>query len=214
MINSAAWRHVASVSGMRYAHVSTVIGVVLLAGCAAPGEVPAGSPETVQATAVGGAIEAVPPPVPVPSAVAVPVPPAPPRPGEASCARGARPMPSVDPSASFDVHDPRERSRRTLAQQHTPAPRRGDVPEAAVAGAEACISLLKMHFSLLTSGSRTVPDDRAIEAALRSAGLSRIVVRPGPEFTASTGAACLSGTYAATGPAFTIGPSAADGSCR
>ena len=148
------------------------------------------------------------------AAVPVPVIPAPARSGEASCARGATPMPSLDPSASFDVNDPEQRSRRVLAEQYRPTPRRGVVPESAVPGAEACVLALRMHFTLLTSGSRTVPDERAIGAALSSAGLMKIVVRSGPIFAASTGAACVHGTLTAAGPAFTIGPLAADKSCR
>jgi hypothetical protein len=88
------------------------------------------------------------------------------------------------------------------------------MPETAVPGAEACIYALELHFSLLMSGSRTVPDDEAIRAALNSAGLTKIVVRPGPVFAASTGAACVHGTVTASGPVFAVGPAAADGACR
>lgn len=122
-------------------------------------------------------------------------------------------MPSFDPSASFDVDDPQQRARRTLAEQHRPTPTRGPVPPDAVPGAEACVTALKLHFSLLTSGSTRVPDERAISGALSSAGLTKIAVRPGPAFAGSTGAACVHGTYSTAGPAFTIGLPAADGSC-
>jgi hypothetical protein len=187
---------------------------VLLPGCAGAGTFPASSPKatstsvTIVASAAPAAPRAV--PVPVPTSRL----PAPAQSGEASCTRGARPIPSLDPSASFDINDPRQRARRALAEQYTPAPRRGVVRETAVPGAEACIYALKLHFSLLMTGSRTVPDDEAIRAALSSAGLTKIVVRPGAVFAASTGAACVYGTVTASGPAFTIGPSAADDTCR
>jgi hypothetical protein len=123
-------------------------------------------------------------------------------------------MPSVDPSASFDITDPQQRTRRALAEQFRPTPRRGVVPQAAVPGAEACVHALRIHFSLLASGSRSVPDEPAIDAALRSAGLTKIAVRSGPAFAASTGAACIHGTFTGTGPAFTIGPLTTDNACR
>lgn len=122
-------------------------------------------------------------------------------------------MPSVDPSASFDINDPRQRAQRVLAEQFRPTPRRGTVPQAAVLGAEACVYFLRLQFSLLMSGSATVPDASAIDATLRAAGLAKVLVRPGPIFAASTGAACIYGTFTPAGPAFTIGPLGTDGSC-
>ncbi|WP_412750355.1 hypothetical protein [Krasilnikovia sp. M28-CT-15] len=186
-----------------------VTAAALLAGCARPGTGAAPEPAPtriavdVQATGTG-------PPVPVPA----PGDPAPPRPGVASCAQGATPTPSVDPSASFDINDPQQRARHALAQQYPPTPRRGGLAEAAVPGAEACIRALTMRFTLLAAGARTVPDRRAVDAALRSAGLLRIVVRPGPAFAASTGSACVYGAFTPAGPAFEIGPLAGDDSCR
>jgi hypothetical protein len=58
-----------------------------------------------------------------------------------------------------------------------------------------------------------VPDKKTIDEALRTAGLTKIFVRSGPAFAASTGAACVYGTFDEAGPAFTIGPLATDGSC-
>jgi hypothetical protein len=123
-------------------------------------------------------------------------------------------MSSLDPSASFDVNDPGQRARRVLAAQHRPTPTRGLVPKAAIAGAEDCVYLLKMQFALLTTGSRTAPDEQAIGVALRSAGLMKIVVDSGPVFAAFTGGACVYGSFTATVPAFIIGQPAPDGSCR
>lgn len=105
-------------------------------------------------------------------------------------------------------------ARRVLAEQYRPTPRRGAVPQVSIPGAEACVYALMRHFSLLASGSQTVPDARAIDAALRSAGLSRIDVRSGPAFAASTGAACIHGRFTPAGPAFVISPPASGGSCR
>jgi hypothetical protein len=63
------------------------------------------------------------------------------------------------------------------------------------------------------AGGQNVPDKPAIDAALSSAGLTKIVVGSGPAFAASTGVACAYGTFIATEPVFTIGPPTADGSC-
>jgi hypothetical protein len=185
-----------------------VLAAVLLGGCAQPGGAPSPPISVTVVASASVEVRTMPArPVPGPaSAVALP----PPRRGEASCARGATPMPSLPPS--FDLNDPRQRALHALTQQHEPTPRRGTVPEAAVPGAEACIYLLRMNFSLLTAGSPSPPGTAPVEAALRSAGLMRIVVRPGPVFAASTGAACLSGRFTTDGPAFTIGPPAA--TCR
>ncbi|MCM4081104.1 hypothetical protein [Paractinoplanes hotanensis] len=188
---------------------------LLLAGCAGtdPAGPPDGAPKT--ATAVVSAVGASPRvPVPVASAGRAPVVPAPATSGKATCAQGARLVPAPEQSASFDVNDPEQRARRVLAEQHRPIPTRGAVPAAAIAGAEACVHILKLRFSLLTAGSRTAPDKQAIEAALRSAGLTKVVIRSGPIFAASTGDACLHGSFSAAEPAFVIGPPATDGACR
>jgi len=122
-------------------------------------------------------------------------------------------MPAVDPSASYDSGDPQQRARRALADQHHPTPRRGTVPPAAVPGAEACVYVLRLQFSLLTSGFRSVPEGPAVDDTLRAAGLTSVVVGAGPVFAASTGAACVYGAFAAAGPEFSIGPLGADGAC-
>jgi hypothetical protein len=192
----------------------TATVVALLAGCAPPGASETGSPApgsdtvvTVSGAASPTTVVLVPSPAPA-SAIPAPAPS-----GEASCARGATLMPSVDPSTSFDINDPQQRALRVLAEQFRPTPRRGTVPQAAVPGAEACVYVLRLQFSLLTSGFRSVPDASAIDRTLRAAGLAKIVIRPGPVFAASTGAACVYGTFTAAGPAFTIGPLGTDGSC-
>jgi len=189
------------------------VAVVLLAGCGATDSV--GSPDDAPRTVVGSAAGVSPGvPAPVASAARAPVVPAPSMAGEATCARGARPVPSVDPSASFDLSDPGQRARRALAEQHRPTPSRGVVAQGAIPGAEACVYFLKLQFSLHAAGSRTAPDEQTIAAVLRSAGLTKIAVRSGPVFAASTGAACVHGGFTTTGPAFVLGPLAADGSCR
>jgi hypothetical protein len=198
-----------TVQGKRWSMAAAA--AVLLTGCARPGDLQAGSPEaapgsvTVVVSAAGAASPAVPAPVP---ASMTPAPS-----GKASCAMAATAMPSVDPSASFDINDPRQRALRELAQQQ-PTPQRGVVPQAAVPGAEACVHALNIRFTLLTSGSRTVPDEQAIDETLRAAGLTNIVIRSGPAFAASTGAACIYGTFTTAEPAFAIGPPTTDGSCR
>jgi hypothetical protein len=185
----------------------------LLAGCATTN--PGGPDDAHRTVTVVGSTDAshgV--PAPVASAVRAPVIPAPATSGEATCAQGATPAQSLDPSASFDLNDPGQRARRVLAEQNGPTATRGVVPKVAIPGAEACVHALKIQFSLLAAGSRTAPDEQAIEAALRSAGLTKVLIHSGPVFAASTGAACVFGSFTATGPAFIVGPLTTDGSCR
>ncbi|WP_433366676.1 hypothetical protein ACQPZX_38180 [Actinoplanes sp. CA-142083] len=170
-----------------------VATVALLGGCAQPGS----APGIARSAAVDGA---------APSAGQG-------LPDAVSCARDAAPTPYSDPSSSFDVSDPEQRARRALEAQRKPTPRRAGVPETAVAGAESCVQFLMRHFTLLTTGFRSVPDESAIDTALRSAGLEQVVVGAGPAFAASTGAACVYGTFTGSGLDFAIGPRAADGSC-
>jgi hypothetical protein len=161
---------------------------------------------TVQVSGAGPARSAVPAPAPPVVASA--------RAGEVSCALGRPPLRPADLPPSFDVNDPRQRALRSLAQQYRPTPLRGPVPDDAVRGAEACVQVLRVTFSLITAGARSTPSASQVDTALTSAGLTNIAVASGPVFGASTGAACLFGTFAAEGPRFTIGPLAADGSCR
>ncbi|GAA0581484.1 hypothetical protein GCM10010172_78080 [Paractinoplanes ferrugineus] len=112
------------------------------------------------------------------------------------------------PPASPGVGDARERARRALLEQRKPVPRRGVVPAAAVPRAEDCVHVLRLQVSLLTAGSAQPPGEAALKRALSSAGLSGIVVRPGPSFGASTGAVCVYGTFTGPDPSFEIGPPA------
>ncbi len=118
-----------------------------------------------------------------------------------------------DPSASVDLNDPRQRALHALAQQYRPTPQRAPVPEAAVPGAEACVQLLAVTFSLVAAGTGRTPEASEIDGALRQAGLTKIVVDTGPVFSASTGEACVFGTFPAGEPEFMLGPLGADGSC-
>jgi hypothetical protein len=185
--------------------VTAVIAAGLLVGCAQPGVAPADPPSRFAGVVRASSAPSVPRPVAVSGQ--------PGEPGQPSCARDARPVPSIDPSASFDLSDAQQRALRALAAQNRPTPRRGAVPEAAVPAAEACVQDLRRHFTLLTANASGVPDESTVDAALRSAGLTKIVVRPGQGFAASTGTACLYGTFTEPVPDFAIGPRAADGSC-
>lgn len=122
-------------------------------------------------------------------------------------------MPAGSLPASLGADEAREQARRALMEQRRQIPRRGAVPEAAVPGAEACVHALEIHFSLLMRGSREAPGEPEIDAALRSAGLTEIVVSPRPSFAGSTGAACVYGSFTAAGPEFVIGPAAPGRPC-
>jgi hypothetical protein len=199
----------AKVLGMwRYGSLIVGAAALMTTGCAASDS--AGPPDDLPTTVAGASIAVS---APAASTVRTSANPAPAT-FEASCTRDTRPMPAPNPSASFGPNDAEQRARRALAEQHRPSATRGAVPPAAVPGAEACLDVLRAQFSLLTAGSRTAPDQQAIEVALRSAGLTSIVVRSGPAFAASTGVACLYGNFTPTEPAFVIGPVSADGSCH
>jgi hypothetical protein len=87
--------------------------------------------------------------------------------------------------------DADERTRRTLEQQQTPLPRRGDVPEAAARGAESCARNLSLELNLLLhSGIGVTP--ATITRSLTNTGLLQPVVE-GDRFAASTGKACVVG---------------------
>jgi hypothetical protein len=85
---------------------------------------------------------------------------------------------------------------------------------AAVPGAEACVQALEIRFSLLMRGSRAAPDESTIDSALRSVGLTDVVIGPESSFAASTGSACVYGTFTPAGPDFAIGPASAGRSCH
>ena len=197
-----------------------VVVVAAASACARPGDTPpAGTPEVrtsvqVYASAMpaGSRVAAVPVPA---TGSALPatgsaLPRAP------SCA--ARPVPvpkpEPEPERSEDrrrgsgANDAGDRARRALEAQRTPVPTVGVVPPAAIPGAEECVRLLSLEFNLLAGGSGRVPDDAGIRAALEKNGLTGIVIRPGPAFAASTGRACIRGTFPAGVPDMMMSPGA------
>lgn len=95
------------------------------------------------------------------------------------------------PRRAVPSDDAAERSRRTLEQQQTPLPRRGDVPEAAARGAESCARNLSAQLTLLLhSGIGVTP--ATITRLLTNTGLLQPIVE-GDRFAASTGKACVVG---------------------
>ena len=109
--------------------------------------------------------------------------------------------------------DAEERRRKALESQQTPVPRRGDVPAAAIPGAEACVRLLQIEFTLQAAATGAAPADAAIQATLLKVGLRKPVVKPGPAFAASTGSACITGTFVGAEPSMTIAPLNPAGAC-
>lgn len=134
--------------------------------------------------------------------------------GAPSCADAppavAQPAPGT--SAGPLDGDAAERQRRVLQAQPA-VPQRPNVPPAAVPGAEACVRLLQLEFSLRGAGTGRL-DERAVRAALESVGLTAVNVGRGPVFTASTGRACILGTFPADRPAMEIAPLGAGGDCQ
>jgi hypothetical protein len=176
------------------------VTMAVLSGCAAPDDTSGDSPSSAAS-------------VMVPHSAGLSPPVFRGQPGGAACVDDATSIPAAGAKSGAAPSDADERARRALQAQQHPTPRRSGVPEAAIPGAEACVQILRRNFALLTTGFRTVPDQPAVDTALRSADLTRIVVRDGPAFAGSTGAACLYGTFTGTGLDFVIGPPAVDGSC-
>jgi hypothetical protein len=204
-----------------------VLTLTAAAACAQPGNTPGGTPTVTSRTLQASAAPVSPGPGPIPRpATGVSR-----RPGVAECAQPAnpvaRPVPSHPRGAGpDDAGRPRaagsigagtvpppeadpgteERRRRVLESQQSPVPRRGDVPPGAVAGAEECVRLLLLDFTLRTAGSGRAPDEAGIRAALTNAGLLQPVVVAGPAFAASTGEACIVGTFPDGKPAMILTP--------
>lgn len=187
-------------------------GVILaaVAACARPGNTPEGAPVT---TVVSFHVEASGARIARPD-ISSYLTRAPAKDGTVSCAqdpviarvpsgevpppnRGAGPNDSrprgaaTAPKRAVPSDDAAERTRRTLEQQQTPLPRRGDVPEAAARGAESCARNLSIELTLLLhSGIGVTPS--TITRALTNTGLVEPVVA-GDRFAASTGKACVVG---------------------
>jgi hypothetical protein len=100
-----------------------------------------------------------------------------------------------------------------LEANNTPVPTRGAVKPSVIPAAENCVHLLSLRFSLLAAGDKALTEP-TVRAELLDAGLTGVIVDPGPTFAASTGQACVVGTFTAGTPIFAITPLAGDGSCR
>jgi hypothetical protein len=105
-----------------------------------------------------------------------------------------------------------ERARRALEAANPPLPRRGPLPAAAAARAEACARHLSPQLNLLMRDTAPL-DERALRRFLTREGLTGIGIGPGPSFAGATGAACVYGSFTADGPELSIGPPGPDGSC-
>jgi len=180
-----------------------------LTACARPGDTPSGTPTAASRTVTRWASAA--PAQPrglVPSRLAV-------RPGPAC---GTRPTGVPKPSAA--TPDPRvsadseaeARARRALAAANSPVPRRGPVRDEVTA--ESCARTLRLELTLLTGGRGEAPRVPALHRTLAAVGLSGVTVGDGSAFAASTGTDCVYGTFTGAGPELSIGPLAANGTCR
>jgi hypothetical protein len=116
-------------------------------------------------------------------------------------------------SGPNDAGSARERRAQVLESQRATFPRRGEIGAAAAAGATECARLLQLEFTLRMAGDRPL-DEVAIRAALRSTGLTKAVIAPGPRFATSTGQACIIGAVTGDGPAMVIAPLPPDHTCR
>ena len=194
-----------------------------LAACARPGDTPAGTPAAASRPATLWASPAPAQPELIGSALARPalIGSAPGRvklrPGAVCDGRvGKTPRPATttpDPQLTAES-EAAARSRRALEAANPPIPRRGPVRGDAAAVAESCVRTLRLELTLLTGGRGGRPGEPALMRALTSQGLSGITVGNGSAFAASTGTACVYGTFTAEGPELSIGPLATNGTCR
>ncbi|RSM48833.1 hypothetical protein DMB66_45895 [Actinoplanes sp. ATCC 53533] len=140
-----------------------------------------------------------------------------PRPGAVCDGRAGRiprpPTTTPDPQLSAES-DAAARARRALEAANPPIPRRGPVRDDAAAIAESCVRTLRLELTLLTGGRGGRPGEPALLRTLTSKGLSGITVGKESAFAASTGTACVYGTFTAEGPELTIGPLAANDTCH
>jgi len=135
----------------------------------------------------------------------------------------ARPIP---PSGAPPAADPRaaaphvadsdaaERARRALEAANPPISRRAPIPPEAAATAESCARSLQPGLTLLAANPRALADEQSLRRILTSAGLTKIIIQPGPTFAAAAGKACVYGTFPSGKPELSIGPQPRDGSCR
>jgi hypothetical protein len=191
------------------------------AGCARPGNTPAGTPETSvtlfasaapiprgQASlraeiaraptgtcGTAGGVARAPGAASARPFRAAPVPRQPnaaPRTGAPSAAAPATAASRPDGTESVE-----ERTRRVLEAQRSAIPRRGNVPADAAARAADCVVILRMELTLRRASGTL--DENAVRAALTAARLTRVVVGPGLRFAGSTGQACVVGSVPAGG---------------
>lgn len=80
--------------------------------------------------------------------------------------------------------------------------------------AESCAQTLRQELTLLTAGRAGRPDESALQRTLTAMGLSGISIGRESDFAASTGDACIYGTFTAKGPELSIGPLTPNDTCR
>ncbi len=207
----------AKVIDVRLSAAALVLGLTAsLTACAHPGNTPSGTPAAGPRTATLWAS-------------ARPAQPAEIAPATPSLLR-LRPRPACDsrgggipaPATTTTTPQPQTsaegeaaaRARRALEAANPPLPRRGPVQGDAATVAESCARMLRLDLTLLTGGRGGPPKEPALHEALARQGLSGITVGNGSAFAASTGTACLYGVFTTEGPELSIGPLAADGTCR
>ena len=201
---------VAKLIDVRSATAAIVLGLTAsLTACARPGNTPSGTPTATSRTVTVWATAAPAPPIGlVPSRLATT-----PGPACGSSTTGVRKPPATTPDPQISPEsEAAARARRALEAANPPVPRRGPVPDEAAA--ESCARTLRMELTLLTSGRGETPQEPALRRTLTAMGLSGITVGAGSAFAASTGTACVYGTFTADGPELSIGPLGADGTCR
>ncbi|WP_285691034.1 hypothetical protein [Actinoplanes sp. NBRC 103695] len=173
--------------------------VAAVAACARPGNTPEGhaSVSTVTMTAEAPAASIAQPDI-TSFLTRMPA-----KDGTVSCAQD--PIIAHLPSGGSELSgDAAERSRRALAQQLTPLPRSGEIPEAAARGADACARILSLELNLLQHSDIGLTP-AAITRALTKTGLLDPLVAA-DHFAASTGKACVAGRIVDGKPVLSIAP--------
>ena len=187
-----------------------------LPACAPQGYTPTGTPSANVVTLHMSAAPAQPTPG-LPSLMAIP-----PSRITIGCDNpvAARPVPPTGaakpPPATPNVTDSSaaERARRALEAANPPIPRRAPIPPEAAPAAESCARSLQPDLTLLAVSPGGLADEQSLRRVLTSAGLTKIIIQPGPAFAAAAGKACVYGTFPSGKPELSIGPQQPDGSCH
>ena len=127
----------------------------------------------------------------------------------------ARPTPPSGAHTNSAIPEPdaAERARRALEAANPPISRRAPSTRGR-SRRQFCARSLRPKLTLLAANPGGLADEQSLRRILTSAGLTEIIIQPGPAFAAAAGKACVYGTFPSGRTELSIGPQQPDGSCR